>query len=97
MANKYRKKPVVIEAIQWNGRNESDIWTFIGMFLQVSRPPHNFDHHNDITDEMITMTIPTLEGDMKAIRTDWIVKGIKGEIYPVKNDIFEMTYEPVNT
>lgn len=95
MIQKFRKKPVIIEAIQWNGRNESDIWTFIGKFLHVNRPPHSFEQDNDIQDHMVTITIPTLEGDMTANRGDWIVKGVKGELYPVKPDIFELTYESV--
>jgi hypothetical protein len=42
-----------------------------------------------------TFLIPTLEGDMQAVIADWIIRGVKGEFYPCKPDIFEQTYEPV--
>lgn len=77
---KYRKKPVVIEAIQWNGRNEIDISNFIGGNLEMG-------------DE--SLFIQTLEGKMKASVGDYIIKGVHGEFYPCKPDIFEETYEPV--
>lgn len=82
---KYRKKPVVIEAIQFTGKNCYDILSFIGrkaglMELQQADCP----------------TIQTLEGDMRTSPGDWIIKGVKGEFYPCKPDIFEATYEPVD-
>lgn len=78
---KYRKKPVVIDAIQWNGRNEIAVSKFIGGNLEMG-------------DE--TLFIQTLEGKMEASVGDYIIKGIKGEFYPCKPDIFEKTYEPVS-
>lgn len=78
---KYRKKPVVIDAVQWNGRNEIDISKFIGGNLEMG-------------DE--TLFIQTLEGKMEASVGDYIIKGIKGEFYPCKPDVFEKTYEPVD-
>lgn len=90
----YRKKPVVIEAIRWNGANEQEIRTFVGNpNLKVSRPPSQFEYNEDLQDSMINILIPTLEGEMRADRNDYIIKGIKGEFYPCKPDIFEMTYE----
>jgi hypothetical protein len=82
---KYRKKPVVIEAIQYNGTTDSrsEICAFMGL-------------------ERITFSdtqgvfIPTLEGVMTASIGDWIIKGVKGEFYPCKPDIFAATYEPVS-
>lgn len=77
---KYRKKPVEIEAIQWTGNNGSEIETFI---------EGNFDN---------TLSYPnirTLEGVMKVDIGDYVIKGVKGEFYPCKPDIFEMTYEAV--
>lgn len=84
---KYRKKPVVVEAIKfqaeygiarvanWLSLHGADVtgWAF---------------HDTDIT-------IPTLEGNMKAVDGDFIIRGVKGEFYPCREDIFAMTYEPV--
>lgn len=79
---KFRKKPVVIEAIQFGPEgNAAKIiqWAHdCGAFIRL-------DHEG--------LHIRTLEGDMIAIRNDWIIKGVKGEFYPCKPDIFEMTYE----
>ena len=79
---KYRKKPVVIEAVQFNGRNSADIHEFCG---DKVREPVGKDY----------LEIETLEGIHIASPGDYIIKGIKGEFYPCKPDIFEMTYEPV--
>jgi hypothetical protein len=78
----YRKKPVEVEAIQtYVGMPTSEIMDFVGGDnLYVS-------NHE--------LYIPTLEGDMRINAGDWIVKGIKGEFYPCKPDIFEATYEVV--
>jgi hypothetical protein len=80
---KYRKKPVVIEAIQFKDRNLGEICNFVGKenMVVASTLPH--------------ITIVTLEGKMKAQPNDFIIKGVKGEFYPCKPDIFEMTYEMV--
>lgn len=75
---KYRKKPVIVEAIQWNGENIVEISKFI-MESGFYKDGHFF--------------IKTLEGEMIARKGDYIIKGAKGEIYPCKPDIFEMTYE----
>lgn len=85
---KYRKKPVVIEAIQWTGSDES--WNEIKIF---SDNPH----YRQI--DLLTgkLRIKTLEGEMTADKDDWIIKGIKGEFYPCKPDIFEATYEKVES
>lgn len=78
----FRKKPVVIEAVQWTGENLEELWAFTGMKFQRIV--------NDCS-----IIIPTLEGDHKANKGDWIIKGVQGEFYPCKPDIFEQTYEPV--
>jgi hypothetical protein len=80
---KFRKKPVVIEAVQWTGNNLEEIRQFT----------QNIATYSSLSDLLI---IPTLEGNMTAIPTDWIIKGVKGEFYPCKNDIFEQTYEKVD-
>lgn len=83
---KFRKKPVEVEAIQWTGENVGEIKWFAGLDVSVQyleKPP--------------TLKIHTLEGIMTARPGDWIIKGVKGEFYPCKQDIFEKTYEPVVT
>jgi hypothetical protein len=83
---KYRKKPVVIEAIQYTEENLPIIKEWLGENLaQLSsearyRSPYHW-------------VIKTLEGDMKITEGDFIIKGVKGEFYPCKPDIFEATYE----
>ena len=79
---KYRKKPVVIEAVEWNGENVFEICDF--MKVNVSA----------IYDG-VNLTICTLEGKMGANKGDYIIKGVNGEFYPCKPDIFEKTYEKV--
>ena len=80
---KYRKKPVVIEAIQYYGDNYNEILNFTGNKSLLSLKQSN---------EII---ISTLEGNMIVSIGDYIIKGIKGEFYPCKPDIFEQTYELV--
>jgi len=79
---KFRKKPVVIEAIQFTGENYFEIEAF----MDSSR-------HQRV-DEKIA--IDTLEGTMCALPCDWIIKGVAGEFYPCNPDIFVRTYEPVD-
>lgn len=84
---KYRKKPIVIEAFQWEkleGLNKP------GWFEEA------FFQDKIISDGRGGFIIKTLEGEMKAEKDDYIICGIKGEIYPCKPDIFEATYEEVN-
>ena len=78
---KFRKKPVVIEAIQFNGSNLDEI-------LQ-------WGDANDtcMSGTRYGVTIGTLEGNMTASIGDWVIKGGKGEFYPCKPDIFAATYE----
>lgn len=80
---KYRKKPVEIEAIQFIGTDENKIEL------------HNFMGFKYYIDENENLIIQTLEGNMKASLGDFIIKGVNGEFYPCKPDIFEKTYEPV--
>lgn len=80
---KYRKKPIVIDAVQWNGKNLEDV-AMLGGAREYEQDFLGTD-----------LLIRTLEGDMTATKGDWIIKGINGELYPCKPDIFEKTYEPV--
>jgi hypothetical protein len=92
---KYRKKPVVIEAVRWSGDNTTEIMLFVGSKLKVSTPPHGMELDTIVPNDGYSIVIPTLEGDMTAIRNDYIIKGVKGEFYPCKPDIFLMTYDEV--
>ena len=81
---KYRKKPVVIEAIRYlqNEDNRQEVSDFVGKWLERKVQPYG-------------LVISTLEGEMICAPGDWIIKGVKGEFYPCKPDIFEATYEKV--
>lgn len=91
---KFRKKPVVIEAItfgelvEYGKSNGSNIIN--GMPWSFTYNGHPITHENDDC-----YLIPTLEGTMRMERTDMLITGVKGEIYPCKFDIFEATYERV--
>ena len=84
---KYRKKPVVVEAVEFTGWNWAECYQFMSddvlLFPQELRRQE-------------TIEIETLEGTMTANIGDYIIKGIKGEFYPCKPDIFKATYEKVN-
>ena len=82
----FRKKPVTIEAIQFDGKNVEECLNFIGAPLEDGEHAEDFENGIDID---------TLEGTMMAMPNDWIIKGVQGEFYPCKPDIFEATYEPV--
>jgi hypothetical protein len=88
---KYRKKPVVIEAIQLTEHNAEEI-TFLDPVGKISREMDGVAENPKPTGRL---AITTLEGTMFAEIGDWIIKGIKGEYYPCKPDIFEATYEAV--
>ena len=77
---KFRKKPVIIDAWQWDG---STNWSTAPEWLQEVVPHWSPKE----------LAIPTLEGTMRAMPGDWLIRGVKGEVYPCKPDIFEATYE----
>lgn len=84
---KFRKRPIVIEAVKYTGINDERIAAieqFLGKAVEV-RDVGNVLH----------IAIPTLEGEMMASPGDWIIRGAKGEFYPCKPDIFAATYEAV--
>ena len=93
---KFRKKPVVIEAVQVPQITSKHTITddylvecvelsdWCGGTSQIMEPPVGITYG---------IYIPTLEGEMRAAPGDWIIKGVKGEFYPCKPDIFEATYE----
>lgn len=80
MIKKYRKKPVTIEAIQWNGENLSEIDEFT---------------EGKVKNHESVLIIQTLECDMYASLNDYIINGVNGEFYPCKPYIFAKTYEEV--
>lgn len=85
----FRKKPVVIEAHRWDGNLRSDTDP---QWLTDARGAETI--WVESWDESAPMLIETLEGTMKAQIGDWIIRGVNGELYPCKPDIFEKTYEP---
>ena len=80
----FRKRPIVIEAVQWNGLDEQAVADFVGTDRDL------------VTNHEGAMFIQTLEGKMRADTGDWIIRGVKGELYPCKPDIFDATYEGIH-
>ena len=87
---KYRKKPVVVDAIKFEYTKDGieNLKAFVGLALGN----YSKDRHPNAVG---VARIKTLEGDILATEGDYIIKGVKGEFYPCKPDIFEMTYEEV--
>jgi hypothetical protein len=77
---KFRKKPVVIEAVRWTGHNTTAILHWMFPSIEPDACANG-------------LTIKTLEGELHATKGDWIIKGVQGEFYPCKPDIFKETYE----
>jgi hypothetical protein len=87
---KFRKKPVVIEAVRWTGKNVKEILRF-----RKSGPCPPWWGNDFIIDNATRrLEIATLEGTMLASAGDWVIRGVKGEFYPCKPHIFDATYEP---
>lgn len=84
---KFRKKPVVIEAVFYDQGQES--------FDAIKALGCPMDQTENVESDPWSFKIKTLEGDMKVQLGDYVIKGIKGEFYPCKPDIFEATYEKV--
>lgn len=87
---KFKKKPVEIDAFQWTGdinQTEDPEW-----IVAAIREDRVVVH--SLGSEHMQLIIETLEGTMAAKPGDWIIRGVKGEIYPCKPDVFEQTYEP---
>ncbi len=79
---KYRKKPVVIEAMKWTGEFDRNMSLFVGDKATIKGEKEPFE-----------MVVHTLERDVAASVGDFIIKEVNGELYPCKPDIFEKTYE----
>lgn len=95
---KFRKKPVVVEAVMFNGvwPDGSVRWAGAPQWLiDATQKQPDANGAISVTREPgVWANIVTLEGVMKADVGDWIIRGVKGELYPCKPDIFEATYEP---
>jgi hypothetical protein len=91
MSTRYRKKPVVIEAMRFNGLDD---------YLDIVRWMKDSGDTHALADEVRystpIMLIQTLEGTMAANPGDFVIRGVQGEFYPCKPDIFAATYEPVD-
>lgn len=91
MSLKAKKKPVIIEYVQWTGENISEIMSFCGSAahdiyqINLANMPVEY-----------SLIIKTLEGNMRAEPGDYIIKGVYGEFYPCKPDIFKETYEIID-
>lgn len=95
MIQKFRKKPVVIEAIQYNGNNEREILEFTQGNAKLDSALGSSADGNGGLQSYSKLTIKTPEGEMLVSPNDFVIKGIKGEFYPCKPDIFAATYERV--
>lgn len=93
----YRKKPIVIRAVQWTGSNHREMHDFLlgnpDEYMKTRGEHFEIDH----TKVEGGLVIKTKEGGMAATVGDYIIKGIAGEYYPCKPEIFEATYELVST
>lgn len=92
---KYRKRPVVIEAVQLDNINIPCVVRWIGEDKAKMNLESETAYQVGKAPPVFSVTIKTLEGDMKAMPGDYIIKGVNGEFYPCKPDIFDKTYEEV--
>jgi len=97
---KFRKKPVVVEAVQLKWETWNEVCDFVPKpwFVRgvwVCNTSSDYSDCKKDTYDRIGLLIHTLEGDHLAIEGDYIIKGVNGEFYPCKPDIFDMTYEVV--
>lgn len=87
MIKRYRKKPVVIEAIHWDGTNLNEIHEWVNGAIRTKT--------FIASDGEVFLEIETLEGDMRSKIGSYIIKGVRGEFYPCDKEIFEETYDEV--
>ncbi len=81
---RYRKRPLVIEAVQFTGDVGTPEIVALGL-----------DSGQDAVTGRDYLIVPTLEGPLRASPGDWIIRGLRGELYPIKPDLFERTYDKV--
>lgn len=95
---KYRKRPVVIDAVQLCWKNWNEVCDLLGDIVSDENPGRSVSGCSDACGEhppYIELTIPTLEGKYFARHGDWIIRGVQGEFYPCRPDIFDATYQAV--
>ena len=83
----YQKKPVRVQALQWRPASPNEVKNITKWFI--------INDVNVMFEADDTLSLPTLEGTMTAQPGDWVIRGVQGEFYPCKPDIFEATYERV--
>lgn len=89
----YRKKPVEIRALRWNGHNHRVMFDFLSGLVSGHIQPEGENFYIDHSQVEGGLIIKTLEGEHIASIGDFIIRGVKGEFYPCKPDIFELTYD----
>ena len=98
---KYRKKPVVIDAVQFICGSEVPVMEFLGLTKECRKDSKRLLYENEVAKieifqpEVASLTLKTLEGNMRVSNGDYVIKGIHGEFYACKPDIFDKTYEKV--
>jgi hypothetical protein len=96
---KFRKRPVVIDAVQLRWTQWNAVCALLGGIVSEQNPARQVPTYSDtcgeVGPEYLELSIPTAEGVMVARHGDWIIKGVAGEVYPCKPDIFMATYEAV--
>ncbi len=94
---KYRKRPVEVEALQWTGKNQREMFDFLTNYEKINEYMNSEGENFYIDHYRVRggLIIKTLEGEHIASVNDVIIKGINGEFYPCKPDIFEKSYEKV--
>jgi hypothetical protein len=100
-AKRFRKRPVTVTAMRLGWDTWSAMCDFVGVGPEVNQAHGCYVDaeglpHSEMSnvDDRIGLLIPTLEGVMLATEGDWVVRGVKGEFYPCRADIFDLTYEP---
>lgn len=95
----YVKKPIVIKAVRWTGEENVEVDAFFtedehkNILSMVRARDYDAADEEEGT-ALYALVIKTLEGEMTAQPGDWIIRGVRGELYPVAKSIFEETYEP---
>ena len=93
LIQRYQKRPVVVEARHWLPGDKGSASGRTADWLNYSKPPAKWRCEG--LGEKCAIFIATLEGEMRCDPGDWIIRGIQGEFYPCKPDVFDATYEPV--
>jgi len=92
---KFRKRPVEVNAIQWTGKNLDEITEFLEEKAIKNSVSSGYNFYLDYQKVDGGLVIKTLEGEHIASIGDWIIKGVNGEYYPCKPDVFRDTYEAI--